>query len=143
MINRANVRVVSAALIGIALLCFPACGPEDSEDPAPPPVDPARNPQEDPTSRAARDGLAGAQPDQPTEQVWKVADPGTGGDRREPTCALLSAAAALPSAAATAERFGTTVEPPVICRAGTTGLVPVTPLPPAGDSDHVQVVQRD
>lgn len=146
MINRANVRVVSAALIGIALLCFPACGPEDSEDPAPPPVDPARNPRDNPTSSAMHDGLAQpvARPAPATDEVWKVADRAApGSDPLEPTCVLPSAAAALPTTATAADRIGPVSDPMTLCRAGTTGLVPVTPLARSSGGDHVQVVQRE
>jgi hypothetical protein len=143
MINRDHVRVVSATLTGIASLCFPACGPEDTKDSEPPPVvDPARNPQEHPAARAAHEGLAGGQPD-PAEQVWKVADPtAPAGDHREPTCVLPSAAAALPSTATAADHLGTMLEPPPVCRIGTSGLVPITSLPPPGDNDHVQVAHQ-
>lgn len=144
MINRGHVRTLTAALIGVASLCFPACGPEVTDESPPPPVDPARNPQEKPTSWAMHDSLAQPLAPKATEHVWKVVDPAApGGDRREPVCLPSSAAAALPSPATPANRFAAAVEPPVTCRAGTTGLVPVTPLPPAGDADHVEVVQRE
>jgi hypothetical protein len=140
MINRSNVRITAAALIGIASLCFPACGPEDSTEPEPTPVDPARNPHDDPT---IHDGLGQPVAEPGPEQVWKITAPSDrDGDRRERTCVLPSAAAALPSTEIAADRFGTT-EPPVVCRAGTTGLVPIAPLPAGDVGDQVQVVQRE